>query len=225
MGLFDFLKKKKPAEEKVEKDPLDCTDRETEWFLSPEGKTCWEEAKSHAKEMVDYVNERGLTSDTLGYYFDNEYRDLPLFPLKFVWEYLNASAPDSFDLSDYQDAYYLLALFLSAEGVDGESSSKRKIDLAYPDFLDWDKNPVLGYFADEKFKMFYSENEDEPSLFLDPETLITIIRYINGVAMEKDEDARKENWINDATFFTKKNIYSHQTKPLPHDEILEGPLF
>ena len=43
----------------------------------------------------------------------------------------------------------------------------------------------------------------------------------NGAAMEKDEDARKENWINDATFFTKKNIYSHQTKPLPHDEILE----
>jgi hypothetical protein len=216
MGLFGFGKKK-PV---VEKDPMDCTNRETEWYFSDEGKTCWEEAKSHAKEMVDYVNSNGLSSDTLTRYLEREYMSLPLFPMKFIYEYIKASNPNPWDLSNYHDAYILLALFLSGEGCDDEPKLGKKIGIVYPSFLDWDKNPLLRYYHNDTYKMFFSKNAMGFQQLIDPSDLITIIRYIDSVAGEKDEDANEEGWIKDQSSFIKKNIYTHEIEPFPHAEVL-----
>lgn len=218
MGLFGLGKKKSAPE--PEKDPLDCTDRDTNWYLSEEGKACWEEAESHVKEMVDYVNEKGLNGKTLYDYLDYEYMSLPLFPMKFVYEYLKSDFEVKLHLYDYEFSYPILALFLSGEANDNLSGPNRKIQLNYPNFLDWDKNPLLKYFYAGKFKMFYSEDRTLGFVPLNLYHLITVIRYIDSVATEKDEDANEESWVSDPKIFVKNNIYTHIVESLP-DKVVE----
>jgi hypothetical protein len=220
MGLFGFGKKSHVQER--EKDPLDCTDRDTEWYLSEEGKACWEEAESHVKEMIDYVNEKGLNGKTLYDYLDDEYMSLPLFPMKFVYEYLKSDIEVACYLDDYEFAYPILALFLSGEADDNLSDANRKIQFNYPNFLDWDKNPLLKYFYAKKFKMFYSEDETLDFVPLNLNHLITVIRYIDSVATEKDEDANEESWVSDPKIFVKKNIYTHIVESLPNKVVEEN---
>lgn len=218
MGLFGFGKKK----EEPQKDPMDCTDRDEDWFLSDEGKACWEEAKSHAKEMVAYVNEKGLTEKTLYNYLEDEYMSLPLFPMKFVYEYLKSDIEASCNMDDFDCAFPILALFLSGEGADGVSDPNRKIRLDFPYFLDWDKNPLLRYFREEKYQMFYSKDETLGFVPLNLFHLITVIRYIDSVASEKDEDANEESWISNSNLFVKKNIYTHVVESLPNKVVEEN---
>lgn len=215
MGLFGFGKKKVVAE----KNPMDCTNRETAWYFSDEGKACWEEAKSHATEMVNYVNANGFSLGTLNKYVSQDFRQLPLFPIKYVHEYMRST--NQFECDYYRGFFLYLALFLSGEGSDEDNHLNSKLAVRYPDFLNWDKNPLLRFFKSYygRFENFYVKSSvgGSPLLYA-PNAAVTVIRYIDRVVSEKDEDPTSEPWLSDRKVWTTTNIYTNEVSEIPLDK-------
>lgn len=220
MGFFARFFKPKAA---PVQDPMDCCDRDSDWYLSEEGKACFAEAASHAQEMVDYLNSNGVSACTIDAYNNGDYKSLNLFPCKYVYEYLKASYDFEDEEGDYRDAFNIVSVFLSGDAVDtSKKDPNKKIDLSFPACLDWDKSPVLKYLAGPAHAFFYLDGPMGP--YLASEVVFTwVIRYIEQVAFDKDEDANEEAWLNNPAFFTRKNVYSHQIEFLDegllHDKI------
>lgn len=217
MGFFGFGKK----EVEEVKDPMDCTGRERAWYSSPEGQACWEEAKSHKQEMDDYFKANGLSVGTLRDYLDHKYVSLPLFPIKFVYEYLKAMDFNPWNLSSFPEVYLFVTMSLAEEGCDDRPRLGKKISTAYPDFLDRDKNPLLRYFDNETFKIFYFKDSLGFQELVNFNGLQMVVSYIDDVTSIKDEDANEEAWIKNPDLFMKRNIYTHILQPLPLEETRE----
>lgn len=217
MGLFGFHKK----QEEPVKNPLDCSNRPTEWFSSEEGKACWLEAKSHVKEMVDYVTGKYPTwLEGLTRYIGGEYISLPLFPLKYAYEYIGSF--DRIEESIYHEFFLYLAFFASADWCDGEALPNNPLAVTYPDFLDWDRNPLLKFFEMYygRVKNFHKESSFHlGQILIAPSAAVCVIRYICMCSTEKGVDVTDEPWLQDQSIWMKKNIYTNDVTEAPIEEM------
>lgn len=196
---------KKSVERNINnKNPLDCSERELDWFYTQDGENSFREAIKHTDEMFDELEKTNMD------YILSNYKNYPLYPCVYFSNLLNALGLRDSTLFILLSTYGMaveknqthpfegLAIrYLCDWSCDWVSSEQDDFDLSYPNIVTEEKNPLLGFMREyNKF----SENHNIAN--------ITYVYSYVCKCMNKGIDVTHENWIFDEDSYLSDGIYS-----------------